>query len=1002
MKKKTFTLIAGLLLAGTSAMAEIQPPQLKTEVLTAGEKYVLFNKATPNGYMSRTSWDGALYNLGATDSHYADYQVEAVETSYGTWMFKHDDVVPSLVDGSDSIVATNYMCVPSGTANVNMRDYEAEWTVVGGDYEGYYKLIAGDYNNTNVVGLHMHLNKGQQYWVISYPGSGWHPDFEILYDEIGNPVYDLTDTYVQMADSTSLNWAFVKAENVAAYSSFASAYEVINNFETSYLGTEGYETGFQITATEVERMYNEVTLDDSVIAVIKSLIDAKVALYNEIDVAVYTAEESGDEVLLAAIATAMEVFNAKIDVESLAAAKLAIIDAVATHNQGMGDYTSLGTNMSFEDLSAQGGGTTTGVAAPPVGWTLVLGGDTVTTAAEIKNHGVANWCGVNADCTGEAKDGQYGFGIWTAGLPTVELSQTIDGIENGTYIVSAALMVGANGSGSRRTTQRLFGNLNSTYFGYEYDYDLSLLDNSEVYDFAGLEEPVTDTQLQAMQVRAYVYDGKLTFGLRTDGNVAAALRSTSNSAGGDGWFKVDNFRIEKVGYTADDALSVLAHYVNQMSQYIENQDLMSAAVYDMVESKVEELGNYDESNTQAEINAAILLAKDLLVAMDRSVKLYAKLGQAIAEADENLSIYGDLPGAGEYSDIISEVVDKYEYGEYADDEILGVIAMLEEALETCKKSEILVGKDITYLIKNPSFEDMSTQPGGDSGGVADAPKGWNLILNGDTCRTASEITAHDVTGWCAINSGDAISVTLDDGTYVDRQPTDGDKLWGIWTENVPEVELSQTLKGMPMGTYTFTADVMVQNNWAGDNITTQRIFANGYVQMFSTAEAHELNLPEDAKAAAQRDIDFPEASVPFLTYADYTCFTDDRTTDLLHKMSVTFAVREDGIARIGFRTNNVNTNGVAKDDVASGDTDEYGENVRGQGWFKVDNFTLFYDSEEVPSAIKCIDVESGAKASACEYYTLDGVRIAAPQKGITLVKSVMSDGQVKVNKVQVK
>lgn len=1002
MKMKKCTLIAGLLLASASAMAEIQPPVLKTEVLTAGEKYVLFNKATPNGYMSRTSWDGALYNLGATDSHYADYQVEAVETSYGTWMFKHDDIVPSLVDGSDSIVATNYMCVPSGTANVNMRDYEAEWTVVGGDYEGYYKLIAGDYNNTNVVGLHMHLNKGQQYWVISYPGSGWHPDFEILYDEIGNPVYDLTDTYVQMADSTSLNWAFVKAENVAAYSSFASAYELINNFETSYMGTEGYEAGFQITATEVERMYNEVTLDDSVIAVIKSLIDAKVALYNEIDVAVYTAEESGDEVLLAAIATAMEVFNAKIDVESLAAAKLAIIDAVATHNQGMGDYTSLGTNMSFEDLSAQGGGTTTGVAAPPVGWTLVLGGDTVTTATEIKNHGVANWCGVNADCTGEAKDGQYGFGIWTAGFPTVELSQTIDGIENGTYIVSAALMVGANGSGSRRTTQRLFGNLNSTYFGYDYDYDLSILDNSEVYDFAGLEEPVTDTEMQAMQVRAYVYDGKLTFGLRTDGNVAAALRGSSNSAGGDGWFKVDNFRIEKVGYTADDALSVLAHYVNQMSQYIDNQDLMSAAVYDMVESKVEELGDYDESNTQAEINAAILLAKDLLVAMDRSVKLYAQLDQALAEANENLSIYGDLPGAGEYSDVVMEVLDKYEYGEYTDDEIPGVIAMLEEALETCKKSEILVGKDITYLIKNPSFEDMSTQPGGDSGGVADAPKGWNLILNGDTCRTASEITAHDVTGWCAINSGDAISVTLDDGTYVDRQPTDGDKLWGIWTENVPEVELSQTLKGMPMGTYTFTADVMVQNNWAGDNITTQRIFANGYVQMFSTAEAHELNLPEDAKAAAQRDIDFPEASVPFLTYADYTCFTDDRTTDLLHKMSVTFAVREDGVARIGFRTNNVNTYGISKDDVASGDYDEYGENVRGQGWFKVDNFTLFYDSEEVPSAIKCIDVESGAKASACEYYTLDGVRIAAPQKGITLVKSVMSDGQVKVNKVLVK
>ena len=193
----------------------------------------------------------------------------------------------------------------------------------------------------------------------------------------------------------------------------------------------------------------------------------------------------------------------------------------------MGDYTSLGVYMSFEDLTAQGGVMTSNIVAPPVGWTLVLGGDTVTTIDEIKSHGVANWCGVNDDCAGETKDGNYGFGIWTAGFPVVELSQTIEGIENGTYIVSAALMVGANGSGSRRTTQRLFGNLNSTYFGAEYEYDLTLLDNSEVYAFAELVEPVTDRDMQPMEVRAYVYDGKLTFGLRTDGNIAAALRSSS-------------------------------------------------------------------------------------------------------------------------------------------------------------------------------------------------------------------------------------------------------------------------------------------------------------------------------------------------------------------------------------------------------------------------------------------------------------------------------------------
>ncbi|MBO5084627.1 MAG: hypothetical protein J6C15_09080 [Bacteroidaceae bacterium] len=986
-------------LAGMALFAEIQPPQLKLETLTSGEKYVLFNKATPNGYMSRTSWDGALYFLSANDSHYADYQLEAVKNDDGTWMFKKDNIVPSLVDGTDSIASTDYMCIPSGSGNVNLRDYEAMWIIEEGDYEGYYKLKAGEYNNTSTIGLHMHLNAGQQYWVISYPGSGWYPDFEVMYDEEGNAVYDETLTYIQMADSTSLNWAFVKAESVTAYASFATAYDIISKYENAYLGVEGYEAGFQLTATAVEDMYNNVELTDSVISLIKAMTDAKVAFYGEIDAATALANESGDAELIAAVDAAMAVFNAEIAVDKLNAGKLAIMDAMAKHNQGLGDYTSLGVNMSFEDLTAQGGGTTTGVAAPPVGWNLILNGDTVTTIAEIQAHGVANWCGVNDDCAGEAKDGNYGFGIWTQGFPTVELSQTIEGIENGTYIVSAAMMVGANGNGSRRTTQRLFGNLNSTYFGSEYEYDLAILDNSEVYAFANLVEPVTDRDMQYMEVRAYVYDGKLTFGLRTDANLAAALRDASNSAGGDGWFKVDNFHITKVGYEADDALAVLNHYVNTINTFWYEDYLMSSEVAELVESKLNEFEGFTSSNTQEEINTAIFAAKDLLARMNTSVKLYAQLGEAITAAYDNFGLYSDFPGAGEYSDIITEVSDAYELGEYTDDQIPGIIAMLDEALENCKKSEILVGKDITYIIKNPSFEDQSSQPNGDSGGVADVPKGWNLLLDGDTCNLVKDIQAHGVVGWCAINSGDAISVTLDDGTYIDRQPTDGDKLWGIWNETVPEVELSQTLTGLPMGTYVLTADVMVQNNWAGDNITTQRIFANGYMQMFATEEAHALNLPEDAQALAQLDAEYPDLAVPFLTYAGYTCMTDDRTTDLLHTMTVTFDVHEDGIAHIGFRTNDVNTNGFSRE---VGDTDETGENTRGQGWFKVDNFTLYYDSEEVISSIKCFDVEDAATVSACEYYNVNGVRMATMQPGLNIIKQVMNNGTVKVSKVMVK
>lgn len=989
------------LLSGTSIWAEVERPALPTQTLTSGEKYVLFNYVRPDGYLTRTSWDGALL-FGNNPAECLNHQLEAELNADGTWQFKQ--VTPSLVDGSDSIV--NYMILPSGSGNVNLKTDSAVWHVKPGTQDGYYWLKPGEGNNISILEqdcYHIHLNKGQEYVVASYYGDSWYPDFELKTDAdttvyeyitVGTSLYQIW----HMADSTSLNWGFVKAEDVPQYTIKYNAWSVLNDYELTYLGIEGYEAGFQNGYDAALALYNKGVTAQEEVDAIAAILNAKVALYNEIENAIALNEE-GDAVLEAAIETATGVFDTSVNPEELTAATEALKTAENDFKMGLGDYTSNGVNMSFEDLSAQGGNTTTNLAAPPVGWTLILNGDTVTTVEEIQAHGVANWCGVNGDCTGETKDGDYGFGMWTAGFPTVQLSQTIEGLENGTYVVNAALMVGANSNGSRRTTQRIFANLNSTYYGSESEYDLTLLDNSEVYAFADHVEPVTDTEMYPISVRAYVYDGTLTFGLRTDNNIAAALRSSSNSAGGDGWFKVDNFTITKEAYIAEDAVAILEYYLGLIYEYSSADYIKYEGTQEMLDEELEKYEGITEESDQADINAAIIGAKELLIVAREAVKAYERLAEAIDDAWESYEYYIDMPGSDDYADIISEIEEGHEDGVYTEEEIDGVIAQLEQALEDCKKSEILTGKYITYILKNPSFEDQSSQPNGDTGGVADAPKGWDLLINGDTCRTAADINAAAALGWCAINSGDPISVTLEDGTYVEKQPTDGDKLWGIWAETLPEVELSQTLTGLPAGTYILTADVCVQNNWANDNITTQRIFANGYVQMFSTEEAHSLNLPEDAQDAADRDAQVPDAKVKCLTYANYTCETDDRTTDVPHTMSVTFGVNESGIARIGFRTNDVNISGYSRE---VGDTDPNGENTRGQGWFKVDNFTLYYESEEIPTGIKCLDSVSSTTITGREYFTIDGIRTATPQRGLNIVKNVMSDGSVKVSKILIK
>lgn len=996
MKRFTFKHLGlfSTLVAASLAAQAIEKPVLTTRTLTSGEKYVLVNPANPTGYMSRTSWDGAFYFLGADDSNYANHQLQAVDNGDGTWSFTM--TTEPAEEGAEATVT--YLGIP-GSANLNMLNDVAVWTVENGSIDGYYWLKAGEGNNANSIGHYLHLNSGMQYFVLSFPGDSWYPDFPTKTDADGNRVEDPVTGFVEMSDSTSLNWGFMTVDDMAQQMPlFATRTEVYNNivnYEDTYLLIDEYAAGFKVGADAAAAIYEnpafEVAWKDSV----NAIISAKVALYEEIEKAL-ELNLDGNATLTAATQAAKAVFDASAKADELESAKVELVKAEAAYSQGQGDLTSLGKNMSFEDLSAQGGNTTTGVADAPYGWNLIISGDTCKTAAEIQSHGVTAWCGVNADCSGETKDGNYGFGIWTSGFPSVEISQTITGLENGTYEISAALMVAANGNGSRRTTQRIFGNLNATYFGAEEEYNLTLLDDSEVATFAGLVENTYDEKdMYPISVRAYVYDGTLTLGLRTDGNVKAAKRESSNQGGGDGWFKIDNFRIAAAEYDVNDALTVLKHYIDLLDECQWGVEALPEATYTLLDESIQKYQAVNASSSREVIDATIAEAVALLKQVTPEVEAYIALQDALNEALVNLEAYRNMPGATAFEAVISDIQNDFYDGVYDIDGTVAAIAELEAAFEACKKSEIKVGQDITNLLVNPSFENQAaTQPGGDTGGIADAPKGWTLILDGDTCRTAAEISDHGIANWCSINSGDPIEVTDDEGNVIYKQPTDGEKLWGIWTPKMPEVELSQTLTGLPKGTYTLKVDVMVQNNWAGDNITTQRIFGNKFIQMFSYDGVYAMNLPEDAQWGANADMNIPDEEYDFVTYARYTCESGDATTSLLRPMSVKFVVDESGVATVGFRTNGINPDGML---AGAGGRD-------GQGWFKVDNFRLTYDSEVVPDKLaQDIDTEVvEAEVVSRQYFTLGGLQTDAAQKGFIIVKSTLSDGSVKVSKMLVK
>ncbi len=911
----------------------IARPKTNAGAPADGGKFILVNAYNPAGYMSRTSWDGAFYFVDETRSNYADHAFTAQKNEDGTWCFFYPQE-----DG-----ANLYLSLQNGSGNLNAKmDEPVYWSVENGSISGYYGIRAGAGNSNASQGLLLHLNSAGEFLVISEEvnGGSWYPDyaggsipadndygFEV--DENGRAI---------MADHTSENWQFLKVEDVPEYMGYQSAYAAIVNFAKEYGAVEGYEAGFKKTLDDVVAIYNNAEFNwEEDPAIIIAAINAKVNLYKLI----LSAEEMGpDAALENAIAQAKNIFDQASSAADMESAITALNNAIAAFQQGSGDLTAMGQNMSFEDLTSQDGNQTSSVANPPIGWNEFINGKQVFTADDVRANGIPNWHGVNNDCNGEAKDGNYAFGIWTSGVPKFEINQTIEGLENGTYLVSAGLMVGANGGGSRRTTQRIFGNLNSTLFASEAEYDTEILNtqySGEIFDYANLVEPQTDTQLQPIEVRAYVYDGTLTFGLRTDGNIAAALRESNNGAGGDGWFKLDNFRIHKLGYIGEDAAAVANYFISGIEDV--RNEKMEESLSNEVNSILEKYGTVTADTPAEDINNIIITLRDKADDINASVAAYKQLLDAVDDAYNKADEYGYLDGTDTFTEFVEfadQANEAYEDGTWNNEQISEAIEKLKELFEAMKQSAWQVGEEIA--LTNGSFEDLSAQGGNNSDGASNPPAGWNLYLNGTHVKSNSEYGAAGASlGWCAINRGDNLDVTDDEGNHYDHQYTDGEHLWGIWAGNIPTVELSQTFVGVPAGTYTLTMDVMVQNDWAGNNLTTQRIFANEFIQMYGAEEVYTadgIELPEDIVLAQKVQSNHAsELDIPIITYAGNPYDINYGTSGLLKPLAVTAGVAEGNSLTIGFRTDGNQLNNL-----------EY-TNGQGTGWFKIDNVHLTWESE---------------------------------------------------------
>ncbi len=202
----------------------------------------------------------------------------------------------------------------------------------------------------------------------------------------------------------------------------------------------------------------------------------------------------------------------------------------------------------------------------------------------------------------------------------------------------------------------------------------------------------------------------------------------------------------------------------------------------------------------------------------------------------------------------------------------------------------------------------------------------------------------------------------------------------------------QTLYGLEAGTYRLSVKGYYRAGSAAADyaaFTSENPAASQHAFLYATTSESSASVAIQLASAGASDTKMggDETSVTSSLYIPNNMLAASLYFEVEEKYnnSLIINVPEDGILRIGVKKNVAISN----------------------DWSIFDDFQLWYfgkNSTQTPNddAVSIESVDNAASVIAAEYYTLGGVRVATPQKGINIVKTIMSDGTVKVSKVLVK
>lgn len=430
-------------------------------------------------------------------------------------------------------------------------------------------------------------------------------------------------------------------------------------------------------------------------------------------------------------------------------------------------------------------------------------------------------------------------------------------------------------------------------------------------------------------------------GIVTDGTLRFGLKLEDNSGYDAYWCCYDNFELTYVSDDIADMQDLRDNAVAQATPFMTGKVMSAAALSDLNAA----VNAVNSASTFEELSAAITNIQEKVSVAKASINTYATLVKALEESKERVEANKTI--AGTYKTNYDRVEANVNNGTYTDEEVPAAITEISK-FTTSYLMEGVAGTeaspaDVTFVIANADFgtaKNTETNKKGNS-------EGWDKTQNGGS---------NNVNYNCQ----------------------------EFYNNN--SFKLSQKIYGLPVGKYTLKAQAYYR---PGDNNTmlTEANIAKTNVKLFAGENDSNVQLLISGALDAA-----PDAQGKFATLAEGTDYAGKYVpNDMLAASSV-------------FDLDLYNDNEVTFEVTGNEEYVEIGakkDSKVNNDWTIFRRFTLSYVGSG-STGITNVN-GNGVAVKSVEYYSVDGKRLASPVvNGITIVKKVMADGSVKVDKVMVK